>query len=363
MKKVLVFGITDNPGGIESVIMNYYRHFDKKSISLDFLCNTEIVAYEEEIKSLGGNIYKICARSKNYRQYKKNMIDFYKKNANKYDSIWVNVCSLANIDYLKYAKKYGIKKRIIHCHNSQNMDSFARGILHRINRIMIKKYATDFWSCSTEASQWFYNQKIINSKKYLLVNNAIDIKKFEYNPRIRDMIRKKLKVEDKVVFGNVGRLHFQKNQEFALQIFAKYTKNNPNSVFLLIGEGEDKDKLKELVKELKIRDKVKFLGIRKDINKLLQGMDVFLFPSKFEGLSLSLIEAQASGLLIFTSNTVSKESKMSNYIYFLDLNANIDTWVNKITKKIDNEKRKNRKHNISSSFDINVESKKIQDLL
>ena len=363
MKKVLVFGITDNPGGIESVIMNYYRHFDKKSISLDFLCNTEIVAYEEEIKSLGGNIYKICARSKNYKKYKKDMNSFFKRNADKYDSIWVNVCSLANIDYLKYAKKYGIKKRIIHCHNSQNMDSFARGILHRINRIMIKKYATDFWSCSTEASQWFYNQKIINSKKYLLVNNAIDIKKFEYNPRIRDMIRKELKVEDKVVFGNVGRLHFQKNQEFALQIFAKYTKTNPNSVFLLIGEGEDKDKLKELVKELKIRDKVKFLGIRKDINKLLQGMDVFLFPSKFEGLSLSLIEAQASGLLIFTSNTVSKESKMSNYIYFLDLNANIDTWVNKITKKIDNEKRKNRKDNISSSFDINVESKKIQDLL
>ena len=323
MKKVLVFGITDNPGGIESVIMNYYRHFDKKSISLDFLCNTEIVAYEEEIKSLGGNIYKICARSKNYKKYKKDMNSFFKRNADKYDSIWVNVCSLANIDYLKYAKKYG----------------------------------------STEASQWFYNQKIINSKKYLLVNNAIDIKKFEYNPRIRDMIRKELKVEDKVVFGNVGRLHFQKNQEFALQIFAKYTKTNPNSVFLLIGEGEDKDKLKELVKELKIRDKVKFLGIRKDINKLLQGMDVFLFPSKFEGLSLSLIEAQASGLLIFTSNTVSKESKMSNYIYFLDLNANIDTWVNKITKKIDNEKRKNRKDNISSSFDINVESKKIQDLL
>ena len=163
MKKVLVFGITDNPGGIESVIMNYYRHFDKKSISLDFLCNTEIVAYEEEIKSLGGNIYKICARSKNYRQYKKNMIDFYKKNANKYDSIWVNVCSLANIDYLKYAKKYGISKRIIHSHNSQNMDSKLRGMLHKFNRLFIGNIANIYWSCAKDSSPWFFKKKIMNS--------------------------------------------------------------------------------------------------------------------------------------------------------------------------------------------------------
>ena len=363
MKKILVFGVTDNPGGIESVIMNYYRHFDKKNISLDFLCNTEIVAYEDEIKALGGKIYKICARSKDYKKYKKDMDHFYKNNASKYDSIWVNVCSLANIDYLKYAKKYGIKKRIIHCHNSQNMDSFARGILHRINRLQITKYATDFWSCSKDASDWFYNHKIINSNKYMLVYNAIDIKKFEYNEKIRKYIRNKLKIENEVVFGNVGRLHFQKNQEFALRVFQKYTKINPNSIFLIIGEGEDKAKLKELVSELKIEKKVRFLGIRNDIDKLLQGMDVFLFPSKFEGLSLSLIEAQASGLLIFTSNNVSKESKMSNYIYFMDLNSSDENWAKRINDRISKDKRKDRKHKIKSNFDINVESKKIQDLL
>ena len=162
MIKILVFGITQNPGGVESVIMNYYQKLNKNKIQFDFLCNTLEVAYEKEILKLGGKIYRITARSENAKKYKKELEDFYKKHAHEYNAIWVNVCSLANIDYLKMAKKYNIKYRIIHSHNSENMDSKLRGILHKINKKLIKKYATDYWACSEEAGKWFFNKKIMH---------------------------------------------------------------------------------------------------------------------------------------------------------------------------------------------------------
>ena len=117
--------MTDNPGGMESVIMNYYRHIDRSVLQFEFLCNTEKVAYEDEIRGLGGVIHNICARSKNLKQYKHDMKDFFENNADKYCALWFNTCSLSNIDYLLYAKKYHIHKRIIHCHNAANGgDSF-----------------------------------------------------------------------------------------------------------------------------------------------------------------------------------------------------------------------------------------------
>ncbi len=354
--------MTENPGGIESVIMNYYRHFDKNAIKLDFLCNSGHVAYEDEIISMGGKIYKITARSKNYKKYKHEINIFFKNHAKEYNAIWVNVCSLANIDYLKYAKKYNIPKRIIHCHNSQNMDSFLRGLLHRFNKLFLKKYATDFWTCSDEASLWFYNYKIINGNKYLLINNAIDCDKYAFDKNKRDKIRKELKIGDKVVFGNIGRLHFQKNQEFALKVFNEYLKINKNSVFLLVGDGEDKEKLEKLCLQYNISDKVKFLGIRNDIANLLQAMDIFLFPSLFEGFALSLIEAQASRIMIFTSTNVKEEIKMSDSIYFMNL-GNEKEWAKEISNKYKNFNReKNKIYIKENGFDIKENVKKIEKL-
>ena len=177
MYKILVFGMTENPGGVESVIMNYYHYMDKNTFHFDFLCNSyNKIAFEEEIISNGSQTFHFPARSKNYKKYKKELKNFFENNASKYDAIWVNVCSLANIDYLKMAKKYGIKRRIIHSHNSQNMDSRLRGILHKYNKKRIAYYVTDFWSCSKEASEWFYDSSII--KKSIIISNAIDVEKY-----------------------------------------------------------------------------------------------------------------------------------------------------------------------------------------
>ena len=365
MKKILVFGMTDNPGGVETVIMNYYRHIDKSNIQFDFLCNTEKVAYEEEIKQIGGNIYKITARSKNFKKYKADMKAFFKEHASEYSAIWVNICILVNIDYLKYAKKYGIKHRIIHSHNSQNMASFIKGIMHRINKRIIHRYATDFWTCSEEAGKWFFTKKIRNSNKYLLVRNAIDTSKYQFNNDIRIEYRNKLGISEKFVLGNIGRLHFQKNQTFLLKIMSEICRKRDDAYLLLIGQGEDEEILKQEVKQLNIEDKVMFLGVRDDIPELFQTMDVFLLPSKFEGVPLVLIEAQAAGVDIYASKAVIPETaKMTDNFTFISLDKSPKEWANEIlaTQHV----RKNSTENIeklkNNKYDIKTEVKKMEKI-
>ena len=146
MYNVLVFGMTENPGGVESFLMNYYRRIDLERFHFDFLCNSyDPVAFEDEIHRMGGRTIHFTSRRRNPLRFKRELESFFVKHAGEYQAIWVNVNSLANIDYLKLAVKYGIPKRIIHSHNAQNMDTKLRGMLHEANRSKLGKYATDFW--------------------------------------------------------------------------------------------------------------------------------------------------------------------------------------------------------------------------
>ena len=361
--KILVFGMTENPGGIESVIMNYYRHINRENIQFDFLCNSKEVAYEDEIANLGGKIFKVTPRSSSRFKFAKDMKKFFINNAQNYTAIWVNVCSLANIDYLKYAKKYGIEKRIIHCHNSQNMDSTIRGLLHKFNKVFLNKYATDFWSCSNEAAKWFYTKEILESNKYMLIKNAIDCKKFSFNTEIRNEYRKALKIENKIVLGNIGRFHFQKNQLFLLDIFYNLKKIEDNFMLILIGDGEDRKLIEEKIESLNLKDSVMLLGIRNDVNNILQAIDAFVFPSKFEGLPMVLMEAQANGLPIFASKNISDEISMSKDFTFISLEENSEKWANIIYDNY-NKNRFARSDNykiiVKNGYEINNEAIKLE---
>lgn len=363
--RVLVFGITDNPGGVEAVIMNYYRYVDNKKIQFDFLCNTKIVAYEDEIKELGGNIYRIPMRSKNMTAYKTQLRHFFDSHIGVFDAIWVNVCSLANIDYLKEAKRIGIPTRIIHSHNSKNMDSWARGILHGLNKQRIKNYATQFWACSQEAGKWFFPNSILKGKDYHIIHNAIDIKKYEFNLKIRDGVREQQNWSKKFVIGNVGRLHFQKNQSFLLETFSKVNKVYPQSILVLVGDGEDKNELQKKASILGISDSVFFLGLRSDIPALLQGFDVFVFPSVFEGLPLAVIEAEAASLPVIASQgAIPPEVNMSDNFSFLPLESGSDVWAKKILGFINSARiKQDLSRIIESGFDIESEIDKFSTLL
>lgn len=366
MIRILVFGMTENPGGVESFLISYYRHIDRNRIQFDFLCNSHnLVAYEDELVALGGRVFHITARSKNKILYRKELEEVFRKHASEWYAIWVNVCSLANIDYLKMAKKYGIKKRIIHSHNSQNMDSKLRLVFHKWNKKSIGKYATDFWACSKDAAQWFYNDELM--KKAVMIHNAIDVERMRFDKEKRNAIRKQYDMRNKFVIGNVGRLHFQKNQEFAIDVFNDYRRSNPNSVLVLVGQGEDEEKLRKKVYAYGLEKDVLFAGIQRDIQAWLSCFDLFLFPSKFEGLGIAALEAQANSLPVIASNgVIPSEVKMNDNFEFFDLEAGVEKWSSKING-MQNRERLDYKiiktNFVNSGYDIETEVKKIERLL
>jgi glycosyltransferase involved in cell wall biosynthesis len=371
MKRILIFGMTEVAGGIESFLMNYYRHMDHAKIQFDFLCNSHNpIAYEDEILAMGGRTYHITARSNNFFQYHKELKEFYETYGKNYDTIWVNVNSLANIDYLKAAKKYGIKKRIIHSHNAQNMDSKIRGLLHKYNKKRIQNYATDFWACSKEAAEWFYSDELMS--KAVIINNAVDVKNMQYNKEAgikkREEICKLFHTSDSYIIGNVGRLHFQKNQMFILDVFSEVINKMPEARLVLIGIGPDEEKLKEHSRELNIEDKIVFLGQRDHIQDWLSAMNLFLFPSVFEGFSVAALEAQANGIPVLASQEASTKAIQINSNYHtLSLKQPLDEWVNEVIKIKENDQRddpaKIGLKFIQRGLDIDSEAGKLQQKL
>lgn len=360
--KVLVFGMTENPGGVESFLMNYYRCINKKKIQFDFLCNSyQPIAYEQEIHQLGGKTYHISSRSKNFLKYRKEMKAFFELHKDEYQVIWVNVCSLANIDYLKMAKKYGIPRRIIHSHNSQNMDGILRKILHDLNKRKIGRFATDFWACSQSAAEWFYGTGSAE-----IVHNAINCDQMFCDERKRIKYRRQLKWEDNYVIGNIGRFHFQKNQLFVLDVFYELQQKMPEARLVLIGQGEDEKKIRDKVHDLSLEGKVCMPGVQQDICGWLSAMDIFLFPSVFEGLGIAALEAQANGIPVLASSTVPKEVKINNNVIFLNLDRSVKDWV-QVLCKMKNEYPRIKSDKIKAAFiekqyDIDTEVNKLEML-
>lgn len=363
MKTVLVFGITDNPGGVESVIMNYYRRIDRTRLQFEFLCNTQVVAYEEEIKSLGGIIHRVPARRDGRKNFAEALNLFMQENAEKYCAIWVNVCSLANIDYLKAAKKFGIPKRIIHCHNADNGDSFLRGQLHKINRFQIGKYATDFWTCSEEASRWFFGEKNTKSPKYRLIYNAVDPDNFVQKEEVREKYRRELGCENQIVIGHIGRFHFQKNHQFVIEVMKVLKEKRRDIRLLLIGQGELMDEIRQKVRENRMEEMVEFLGVRSDVAQLYQAMDIFLFPSVFEGLPIVLLEAQANGIPCVVSENITEKIKVNDNLYFLSLSDSPEVWADFILNQALKNGRVTQEKFLNSVYNIKLQTKKLEELL
>lgn len=365
MKNILVYGMTENSGGVESVIMNYYNFVNKNKIHFDFICNTGYIAYEDELIACGSKIYKLPSRKKHPFKFYKQLKNILK--SNNYDAIWINVCSLGNIalTYLKMAKKSGVKIRIIHSHNSQNIDSVIRLFMHKLGRLAVGKYATDFWSCSQEASDWFYKNKIQKSGKHKIIHNAIDIDKYKFDENTRNKYRKEFNLENNIVIGHVGRFHFQKNHQFVIEVFRKIKDRRSDAKLLLVGKGKDEQKIKNLVDSEGLTNDIIFLGMRKDIPEILQAIDIFLFPSLFEGLSVSLLEAQAAGLDVYSADTVSPKSKVSQRFHFISLKQTCEQWANIIINSYDSDynRLKNVEEMESSEYNIKEQAKLFENLI
>ncbi len=333
--RVLLSGVSSNIGGVETFLLEYIRHMDLNKIQFDLICNTEKPACEEEFTSLGVNIYKVSARGRNFVKFRKETEAFFRENAYKYDVFWCNKCMLNNIDFLKYAKKYGIPVRIIHSHNSALMDRGLKGFLmkqlHLVGKQNVSRYATDFWACSDFAGKWFYSQKLMDNNNYCFIPNAVNAEKFRFSDTVRQEYRISQNAENKFVIGHVGRFHLQKNHMFLLDIFFEILKKRPDSELWLIGQGELMTAVQQKVAQLGISEQVRFFGIRKDVPSLMQAMDCFLLPSLFEGLPVVAVEAQAAGLPCYLAgNGTTKLAKLTDRCHYLQLEDSPQVWADAI---------------------------------
>lgn len=319
--KILVFGMTQMSGGVESFIMNYYRHINRDLVQFDFISFTDDMAYKDEVIALGGKIIVVTPRHKSATQNYKELKAFFKEHASEYYGVHLHLCSASNITCLNLAKKFCIPKRIVHSHNSAIMEGKGTKLLHSINVSKCLKNATDFFACSTLAGQWFFGEDIIKNPRFRVINNAIDAEKFEYDVIKRKEVRAQLGLNDNFVIGNVARFHDQKNHLFLIDVFNEVYKKDNKARLLLIGTGELQAQAEAKVNSLGLSDVTMFLGNRNDIKDLMQAMDVFLLPSKYEGLPIVLVEAQASGLPCVTSkDVVTKEADIVGLVDFVDLN-------------------------------------------
>jgi len=360
--KILVHGMTGNPGGKESCIMNYCRNIDPDKIHFDFLCVNEPPAYSQEITNRGGKIYCIPGRRKYFTHYRE-LVSIFKEN--KYDGFWSNATSLPGVLlFFKIARKFGVPLRILHAHSSGIMSPIRNNrIFHEIDKRRIEKYVTDFWSCSEKASKFFYSLKTIKSSEHRIINNAINLDNFRFDSVLRDDIRKTSGLENKLVIGHIGHFSPVKNHAFLIRVFNEIYKKEPNAVLLLVGDGALRQEIEDMVKTLNVDDAVHFWGVRSDISTLLNAMDIFVSPSKFEGLPFCLIEAQALSLPCFTSTNVSSQAKITNLLSFIDLKETPEKWADLVLAKR-NYKRINMTENIrKAGYDIKTEAANIEQYL
>lgn len=350
MIKVLVWGATNTVGGVEAVLLNYVSHIPTNCIQFDFINTYEDISIGDKVRARGSKVYSLPNRRENILAYKKEIRKFMIEHASEYQAVWLNDCMFGNIDILKLAKRYGIKRRIIHAHNSLNMGGgISRLIRHKINSWLLRFYVTDYWACSMLAGKWSYPTAVVNSGKIKVIPNAVDVSLFAVNDAIRNKHRELLGVSDKIVFGHVGRFHFQKNHMFLIDLFYQIHQKRQDTVLVLIGTGEDEEKVRNKVNEYGIQNCVQFLGIRKDTNELYQAMDAFLLPSLFEGLPVVLVEAQASGLPCYVADTITKESDISENVKFYSLECSPEVWATEILESFQTFERKDVKKKIAES--------------
>ena len=340
-------------GGLESMLMNYYRHIDRSKVQFDFLVHRDFKAdYDDEILSLGGKIHHISRLVPWSRKYKNEFKQFLKAHP-EYKIIHVHQDCLSAVA-LKCAKECGVPVRIAHSHNS-NQDKNLKYLVKLFYMRKIPKYATNFFACGKEAGDWMFR-----GNEYTILRNAIDAESYVYNERKAKILKAKLGIKNQLVLGHVGRFRTQKNHVFLIDIFNELKKINPNVVLLLVGDGEKQEEISHKVDNLQLSKDVIFTGSRPDVNDLMQAMDVFVFPSLYEGLGIVLIEAQASGLPCLISDTIPDESILvSNLVTKKSLDLAAKDWAEQILNM--NISRNNYIHEITEEgYNIKFQAKELQ---
>lgn len=346
MKHILVYGMSDNPGGIETYLLGMSRRMKKYGLQFDFISDFPGVAYDRELKEEGSSIYFIPAKGKKLFSHWKEFAKVLKKHP-EYDTVYFNILD-AGAAFSMLIPWVMRRKIVVHSHNG----STDKMMLHKLCRPFLKIMADQRLACSKLAAVYMFGSEGKGKKKALIIPNAIDAGRYDYNEAVRNEYREKLDVQARFVVCHIGRISEQKNPYRLLDIFSALCKKEENAVLLYAGNGELKEQVMDYARKLPCADKIRFLGVRSDIPEILQASDVFLLPSLYEGLPIVAVEAQAAGLPAVLSTAVTKETDITGNVRFLDLRRSNENWADELLRCRKVKRERCRDKIIDAGYDL-----------
>ncbi|MCM1174292.1 MAG: glycosyltransferase [Blautia sp.] len=343
-------------GGAESRIMDVYRYIDREKVQFDFLVHlAEKGYYEDEIEALGGRVYRVPRfRVYNLYAYKRALREFFAEH-HAFRAVHGHITSTAGI-YLPIAQKNGIPVTIAHA-RSAGVDKGLKGGITRLMRMSLRRRCGYMFACSELAAEAVFGRKSARSGNVKIIPNAIDAARFRYREAERERMRRELSLEDRFVVGHVGRFHYAKNHEYLLAVFQKIAEKKENAVLLLLGEGSRMEEMRQRAASLGVADKVFFCGNQKETWNYYQAMDFFVFPSRFEGLPGTVVEAQSAGLRCLISDTIAEEVMITDLAVRKSIEEEPESWAASVLE-LQQYERKDRYEQIAAAgFDVRQQVK------
>ena len=354
-----IIGKTEN-GGVEAVVMNYYRHIDRSKIQYDFIFDYDSSdpILLDEVEALGGG-FIIVPPYQNILENQRVLCKFFRRN--NYPLVYSHLNTLS-VFPLFAAWRMGVKIRVAHNHSTAGKGEFKRNMMKYALRPFAKIFPTHLCACSEYAGRWLFGDKAMDSGRVKVWNNAIETERYAYNEPVRNEMRQSLKLTDKFVVGHAGRFATQKNHSFLVEIFAEIHKRRDDSVLLLAGDGPLMESVKEKVSQMGLNDCVIFLGSVQGMERYYQAMDIFILPSLYEGLPVVGSEVQVSGLPFLCADTVTPETKFCDNLRFMSLNKSAGEWADEALKISDGHVRRDMSsYAREAGFDIKVQAAKMSD--
>lgn len=318
-------------GGIEAVVLNYYRHIDRSKVQFDFyFAQGSSLPQRQELETLGAGLYPIPPYSHPIA-YHRALYTAFKQRG--YKIVHAHLSTMS-VFPLFAAWRAGVPVRICHNHSTAHWGERVKTLLKYILRPFNKIFATDWFACGEKAGRWMYGNRAFDDGKVTVMPNAIDVEKFAYDANARIRLRRELGIPlDAFVVGHVGRFTYAKNHMFLLSIFSELLKIKPNAFLLLVGEGTLEKQVQIRAREMNLQNRIIFVGVRSDVNKMYSVMDTYCMPSFYEGLGMTAWEAQANGLPCVLANSLSQEVRQANQVIFIGLHIPASLWAEKLVMK------------------------------
>ena len=362
MRRICCFCESWESGGIESFLHNILLRMDLNELEIDIVAaQIKESVFTQVLRERGVQFRELSGKQRNLRENHQRFAALLRER--NYDVVHLNVFQGMSLYYAHLAKLAGVSVRIAHSHNTDLRKSLTKPLKLWLHRQYSRQYAadaTEFWACSEAAARFMFPEKLLNRRGFTFIPNGIDVKRFRFRSDVRETVRRELDLTGKFVVGNMGRLCQQKNQSFLLDVLAQAATSRPDLRLLLVGEGADLEALKAKVERLHIKDRVLFYGTTKQPESLLWAMDVFAFPSLFEGLGIVAIEAQAAGLSVVCSENVPREAAVTPLMTQLTLAEGSSAWAKALLEPSETVRTSAAQQVSQSGFDVADVTRKIK---